>query len=204
MTWVLLPTTLKPFQNRDVWVRFFDHEEAVKIVLPYRQRIHVYDVKKIALKEMDAGYTSHNPENVRLLSDVGNGLLRPDEVWDNALYHSSAYYPILAVETRYELFSYLNRTLGCFSDIRAFGNNIYEIKFQPQFNDYQPLSYVLHSIHRNTVTNWQVQYLRRAFNDPLKDVAHNNAEYWSRPKDVLQDSQPWYVHPQPSMMPNET
>ncbi|KAF9988540.1 hypothetical protein BGZ75_009203 [Mortierella antarctica] len=195
VTWVLLPTTLKPFQDRDVWVRFFDHEEPVKIVLPYSRKVHVYDVKKYALKEMDNGYTSHNPDTVKLLAVHSAGLLRTDAVWDNNVYFNSARDPIIAIETGLELFDHLNRTLGCFSDASAFGNDMFKIHFQPKFNDYQPLSNILNGIQYDVpMVHWQIRYLRQAFNDPLKDAEHPDHELWVRPK---KDRRPqyWHVHP---------
>ncbi|KAF9287554.1 hypothetical protein BGZ68_001651 [Mortierella alpina] len=191
MTWVLLPRTLDPFQNRDVWVRFFDHEDAVKVVLPYGRKVLVYDVKKNALKEMDNGYTSHNPADVKLLEPFSGRLLISDNVWDNGVYFSSARYPIIAIQTRFEMFDYLNRTLGCFSDISAFNNNVYEIKFQPPHEDYGPLFDVLEVLQRGSaMKNEHIRYLRQAFSDPLKDAPDDGYYYWERPR-----PQPSYVQP---------
>ncbi|KAG0203802.1 hypothetical protein BGX28_004043 [Mortierella sp. GBA30] len=162
VSWILLPKSMKPFHNRDVWVRFFDHEEPVKITLPYRHRIHVQDVKKIALKEMDFGYkTSHVLGNVRLLSATGSGWLKPDWEWDDKdwRYSSESNRPIIAIENRY----------GCFSDASAF-KDVFSIKFQPEYNEYQVLSDILWFIYEGSyrsILNRHIQYLRRgSFDGP--------------------------------------
>ncbi|KAF9564865.1 hypothetical protein EC968_004394 [Mortierella alpina] len=185
MTWVLLPKTLKPFQDRDVWVRFFDHEQPVKIVLPYRRKVHVYDVKKHALQEMDNGYTTHNPENVRLLAPYSVCTLQPDDVWDNFNYYSSARFPIIAISTGY----------GCFSEASAFGNDVFQIKFQPRNKDFWSLCEVLRDIdHDYSISNKHIRYLRQAFNDPLMDASISEWDEWVRPK-ANQPPKAWYVYP---------
>lgn len=103
MAIVFLVPQLQPFRNRVVWIRYFNHEEAIKVNLPYGRNVHVQDVKKIAIKELDLGYSvKHALGNVRLLARYGpHGSLEGDEIWDNDMYWSSPRHPIIAVEPRY-------------------------------------------------------------------------------------------------------
>ncbi|KAF9966671.1 hypothetical protein BGZ70_001618 [Mortierella alpina] len=189
MTWAFLPALLRRPQDRNVWVRFFDHDEPVKVVLPPDRKMQVYDVKKHAIQEMDYRYSSYNPETVRLLAAHSLGLLRPDDVWDNTLYPNSARDPIIAIETGHELIDHLNQTLGCFSTSSAFYYDRFKSQFHPEFDDYQQLYNILQNMHDNRpLQNWQIRYLRQAINDPLQDEALYGPDFWVRPKN-------WYDQP---------
>ncbi|KAF9358435.1 hypothetical protein BGX26_001780 [Mortierella sp. AD094] len=147
ITWIAIPKTLKPFHDRDVWIRYFNHEEAIKISLPYSRVVHVQDVKKVALKELDTGYRmTHVAGNVRLLSH--SGLLDAGEEWDNNSwrYMSWSSQPILMMSFGNELFQFLNDTLGCFSGAEAYNYNLYDVRFKPENNDYQSLARILNGL----------------------------------------------------------
>ncbi|KAF8928801.1 hypothetical protein BGZ58_009372 [Dissophora ornata] len=187
IVWIAVPTRVQPFQDRDVWIRYFNHEEAIKIVLPYGQRVHVQDVKKHVMKELDNAFgVTHTLGNVKLLARE-RGWLRPDEIWKNGdwRFTSSSYMPIIAVEPRFELFRFLNSTLGCFSDAEAYSNNVFDIKFRPAFNDYRSLWRILSTLHDGGgyLINDDIRYLRVGFNDPLKDepITESN-NIWTPPK----------------------
>ncbi|KAK3817754.1 MAG: hypothetical protein J3Q66DRAFT_189979 [Benniella sp.] len=167
-----LPKRLLPLRDRVVWVRYFNHEEPVMITLPYGKNLYVHEVKKIAMKELDMGYsTTHSLGNIRLLS-VNTGKLWADQIWDNDQYEFSSgpYQPILAVDPRYELFKFLNDTLECFSGPEAFGNNLENIKFKP-WDNFQSLRRILSLLTSpspwDSIHNRDITYLRAGFKDPL-------------------------------------
>jgi len=92
-----------PLEERAIWIRYFTHEEPIKIYLPYGFNVHVSDVKKEAVKDMQVGFSTINPGNVRLISR-NYGVLPADAVWDNNkdyMFGNSGYHPIIAVETKY-------------------------------------------------------------------------------------------------------
>ncbi|KAF9358436.1 hypothetical protein BGX26_001781 [Mortierella sp. AD094] len=164
-TWLTIPKTLKPFHNRDIWIRYFNHEEAMKVVMPYSRVVHVYDVKKATLKEFDLGYgISHAMANVKLISRYG--WLRSDEEWDNDgwKFESTSYMPILAVAPNRELLQFLNDTLGCFSGREVFNRKM-DIKFAPVGNDYMKLASILYKMNNpnNLFSNDEITYLRMGF-----------------------------------------
>ncbi|KAF9082370.1 hypothetical protein BGX23_012531 [Mortierella sp. AD031] len=170
---LVLPHQLNPLEDRAVWIRYYNHEEAITIPLPYGRQVHVSDVKKTALKELHNGYTSFTPGNVKLISR-NRGALQPDNVWDNSdwAYQSSAYDPIIAVETRYELFLFLNSTLGCFSSAREFPGDVYSAKFKSSdWSSWRTLASVLHKIAHNIdyFEEHEIFKLREGFNDPKKN-----------------------------------
>ncbi|KAF9106687.1 hypothetical protein BGX27_009052 [Mortierella sp. AM989] len=166
LTWIIIPNTLRPFQDRDIWIRYLTHEESIKITLPYSRIVHVHDVKKVAIKELELGFTGfHTIGNIKLLSD--SGWLRPDREWVNTdwAFKSSSHRPILAVDMGRELFMFLNETLGCFSERPLYGVN--DFKFVPENLDYSQLASILY--HRSTLgdtfylSNDDIMYLRRGF-----------------------------------------
>ncbi|KAF8946841.1 hypothetical protein BGZ46_005684, partial [Entomortierella lignicola] len=198
--WIFaVPNTLKPLHDRDIWIRYFNHEEAIKVTLPYRRVVHVHDVKKSVLKELDHGfYMQHFLTNVKLITS--EGLLRSDEVWDNnhGRFSSSAQQPILAVAPQNELFKFLNETLGCFSGADAYDGNVFNIKFLPD-NGYGQLASVLYKINNDnspgywhqSVSNLDILYLRNGFNDPKKGEILPPYEDWTPPK----RTRPAYMDP---------
>ncbi|KAF8952748.1 hypothetical protein BGZ52_004111 [Haplosporangium bisporale] len=68
ITLLVLPRRMNPFRSRVVWVRYYSHEEPVKIVLPFGRQVYVSDVKATAMKAMAFGNlncftTSYYPSN---------------------------------------------------------------------------------------------------------------------------------------------
>ncbi|KAI1313833.1 hypothetical protein EDD11_002465 [Mortierella claussenii] len=190
IVWIfIVPPTLKPFRkNRDVWVRYFNHEEAVKITLPLQRRVHVSDVKRVAMKAIDQGYSPMSPSlgNIKLLTrHARRGWLEPDEEWDMDA-----------------LFRFLNESLGCFSDLRAYNNNQNGIKFTPEYNDYSPLVDILTRLsdgEHNYFRERDIQYLWTSFNDPKK-LSHsshmfNDTGFWVRPKGMPQAGNHFFEEP---------
>ncbi|KAF9173205.1 hypothetical protein BGX21_003643 [Mortierella sp. AD011] len=189
-TWLAVPKNLKPFQNRDIWIRYFNHAEAIKIRLPYSRVVHVYDLKKVALKELDFGYISlHSLNDVRLLSD--SGLFNAGEEWDNDRWRFQNSYnqPILMVSLGNELFQFLNDTLGCFSGPEAYNYNVFDIKFSPEYRNFSHLARILHNIGFEnagyvsgaTFSNADIVYLRKGFGDPLQSEPLDQQAIWVRP-----------------------
>ncbi|KAF9994898.1 hypothetical protein BGZ80_002444 [Entomortierella chlamydospora] len=189
-TWLAVPKNLKPFQNRDIWIKYYNHAEAIKIPLPYSRVVHVYDLKKVALKELDRGYISlHSLSEVRLMS--GSGLLEAGEVWDNDdwRYQNSYEQPILMVSPGNELFQFLNDTLGCFSGPEAYNYNVFNIKFSPEYRNYSRLARILHRIGLENAGyvspvmfyNADILYLRKGFGDPLQLESLDLSANWVPP-----------------------
>ncbi|KAG0246519.1 hypothetical protein B0O80DRAFT_500371 [Mortierella sp. GBAus27b] len=188
VTILLLPARFQPFHERVAWIRYFNHEEAVKVVLPFGRNVHVQDVKKIAVKEMGLGAGSTQTlGNIRLLSPMTRNVLPGDMTWDSYIGWSSPEIPIIAVEPRYELLKFLNETLGCFSGPEAYGGNIMDVKFLPQLDGYGPLITVLqtllhghgYSAYNVDVYNRDIDYLRRGFDDPKKDEQLDMNKEWA-------------------------
>lgn len=107
---LVLPHRLNPLNDRVIWIRFYSHEEAIKIKIPYGRKVHVSDIKKVALREMHQGFSNFAPGNVKLITRdtrYNDGTLKPDEVWDNRdwTFESSARHPILVIDTKSGTFS---------------------------------------------------------------------------------------------------
>ncbi|KAG0310245.1 hypothetical protein BGZ99_000581 [Dissophora globulifera] len=178
LTFIFTPRQVRSFQKRDVWIRYFTHDEAIKVVLPFGQSVHVMDVKKFALQEFQHGSNMESTivGNVKLVTPY-YGRLKPDEIWDNQewKFRSSSESPILAIETRFQLFDFLNQTLGCFSHQRAYGDRFYNIRFVPKFDDYGHLAHILKQIQHmievgadewaevDQLTDQDITYLRQGF-----------------------------------------
>lgn len=103
---LVLPHRLNPLEDRAIWIRYYSHEEAIKIMVPYGIKLHVSDVKKAALTEMHQGFSSFAPAGTVKLISRNNGALAPDRVWNNRDwdFESSARHPILIVDTKYGTF----------------------------------------------------------------------------------------------------
>lgn len=97
ITLLALPRRMNLFRSRVVWVRYYSHEEPVKIVLPFGRKVHVSDVKATAVQAMAFGYDRPLGE-VKLLSPHGYQKLWPGEVWDDHM-ETEARKPIIAVDT---------------------------------------------------------------------------------------------------------
>ncbi|CAO3570647.1 unnamed protein product [Mortierella alpina] len=135
----------------------FDHEEPVKVVLRQDRKMHVYDVKKHATREMDYRHASYSPETVRLLAAHLPGLLKPDDVWNNNRHFNSAHYPVIAIQTGYELIGLLNRTLACFSTFSALVSDRFKTRSQQKFEDYQQLYNILQTQLANPTSSSSLQ-----------------------------------------------
>ncbi|KAF9437641.1 hypothetical protein BGZ76_011823 [Entomortierella beljakovae] len=173
LTWAFLPATVKPFQKRDIWIRYFNHEEPIKIVLPYSLKVDVYDVKKAAMKELFQGYSMVGPSEVKLINLYG------------------------ALES--DMMTFLNSSLGCFSGIDKFNYRYETVRFQSY--NYGRLYKILSHLGGGKGSKYYIQkndihFLREAFNDPLKDQAPSNNdsyELWERPAEVKR--RPHWIEP---------
>ncbi|KAG0375591.1 hypothetical protein BGX24_008881 [Mortierella sp. AD032] len=164
-----IPHRLNPLEDRAIWIRYYNHEEAIKIMVPFGLKLHVSDVKQQALKELQSGFSPFTPGNVKLLARYYGALL-PDEVWDNShdSFASSARHPILVVDTRYELFHFLDSALGCFatpSEYYQQNLDIFSVTFSPGYSGYSTLAMILDKIANNdsTFDEREIFYLREAF-----------------------------------------
>ncbi|KAG0053547.1 hypothetical protein BGZ83_000900 [Gryganskiella cystojenkinii] len=215
----VIPRTLKPFQNRDVWVRYFNHEEPIKIDLPYAKRVHVADVKKVAFHQLSQGYQYSGLELGQMFLISPYGRLKPDEEWENDEYRfeSSFDQPILVVDPREQLFEFLSKRLQCFSDSSyyygggRFGHQ--DIVFKPPSNtyyDYSNLWYILRNIREANNPdrhNWYnsqhtpvsgdyIQYLRKGFNDPMKnEYVPDGKFFYKQERDDRQNANDFWNRP---------
>ncbi|KAG0304589.1 hypothetical protein BGZ98_005307 [Dissophora globulifera] len=153
LTFIFTPRQVRSFQKRDVWIQYFTHDEAIKVVLPFGQSVHVMDVKKFALQEFQHGSNMESTivGNVKLVTPH-YGRLKPDEIWDNQewKFQSSSESPILAIETRFR-------------------------RFMPKFDDYGHLARILKQIQHmieggadewaevHQLTDQDITYLRQGF-----------------------------------------
>ncbi|KAG0282805.1 hypothetical protein BGZ96_012819 [Linnemannia gamsii] len=174
----VLPHRLNPLDDRAIWIRFYSHEEAIKITVPYGRKVHVSDIKQAALKEMHQGFTSFAPGNVKLISRYTryNGALSPDEVWDNRhwAFESSARHPILVIDTKYDLFRFLDGALHCFASPQEYaqqGRDIYSVAFAPSNNMFTRLAGIIDNIAngKDMIFEDDIFYLREAFNERTED-----------------------------------
>ncbi|KAF9280116.1 hypothetical protein BGZ74_002668 [Mortierella antarctica] len=165
---VQLPQTLNPFQET-LWVRYYNHEEAVKVALPLGRKVHVSDVKAAAMTAMSYGYGTTLGQT-KLLSATTGEALSPGAEWDNdkKTFRSSAEKPILAIEVNYGLYGFLDEQLGCFSRDRQ-SIDITGMRFLPPRGDWTMLVEVLQLLNQNNVRKIMrahIRYLRQGFNDP--------------------------------------
>ncbi|KAF9128155.1 hypothetical protein BGW39_005317 [Mortierella sp. 14UC] len=172
---LVIPHRLNPLEDRSIWIRYYNHEEAVKITVPFGLKLHVSDIKKRALNELQNGYSKFAPGNVKLISKY-NGALSPDQVWDNGrdTFRSSANHPILVIDTKYELFRFLDSALGCFATPNEYSQqrrDPYNVSFDPGYRGYADLARIIDKIANNEVRfdEWEIFYLRDAFNDPKRN-----------------------------------
>ncbi|KAF9583541.1 hypothetical protein BGW38_009215 [Lunasporangiospora selenospora] len=194
-------------ERRTIWVRYFTHDEPVKIVLPYvsSNNLHVSDVKKMALKEMTVAGSTPDPGNVRLLRCNGHfyypniGFMMPGTTWDNEDYKFISYssQPIIVVETKYELFKYLNNTLGCFSPAEKFKGDIKDVASKGDFLALQTISTVVCNLQDKRVgpqwvTRDTVQQLRQVFSDPKQNDEVTDSEMEHVLKSLM-DRDDWVV-----------
>lgn len=98
ITLLALPTRMNPFRSRVVWVRYYTHEESVKVELPFGKEVHVSDVKATAVKALAFGYEKPLGQ-VKLISPSQSRGLRPGDEWED--YDTTAWRPVIAAETGY-------------------------------------------------------------------------------------------------------
>lgn len=100
---VQLPQAMNPFQDT-LWVRYYNHEEAVKVALPLGRKVHVSDVKAAALTAISYGFGLKLGQT-KLLSAMTGEALSPGAEWDNRkkMFRSSAEKPILAIEVDHSM-----------------------------------------------------------------------------------------------------
>ena len=103
--WVfVVPHTLKPYKDREVWIRYLDHTEAIKIQAPLGRTIHVADVRHVAFAQLSQGFAYQQLElgKLLLISDRF-GPLPPDTEWRNWdwRFGSSTDRPILLIDPRH-------------------------------------------------------------------------------------------------------
>ncbi|KAG0285578.1 hypothetical protein BGZ97_007746 [Linnemannia gamsii] len=172
---LVLPHRLNPLEDRVIWIRYYSHEEAIKIKVPYGRKVHVSDVKKAALREMHEGYSGFAPGNVKLITRY-HGALAPDMVWNNRewMFESSANHPILVVDTKYDLFRFLDSALHCFAPQAEYAQqrrDQYSVTFAPPYSGFSPLARIIDKIanNDNIFDENEIYYLRQAFNDPRKN-----------------------------------
>ncbi|KAF9139870.1 hypothetical protein BGX30_007367 [Mortierella sp. GBA39] len=173
---LVLPHRLNPLEDRAIWIRYYSHEEAIKIMVPYGIKLHVSDVKKAALKEMHQGFSTFGPAGTVKLISKGSGALAPDRVWNNRdwEFESSARHPILIVDTKYELFRFLESSLHCFAPQREYAQqrrDQFMVSFNPEHNDYATLARIINNIANDQkyFEEYEIFYLRNAFDDPRKN-----------------------------------
>ena len=66
--WVfVVPHTLKPYKDREVWIRYLDHTEAIKIQAPLGRTMHVADVRHVAFAQLSQGFAYQQLELGKLL-----------------------------------------------------------------------------------------------------------------------------------------
>ncbi|GJJ70319.1 hypothetical protein EMPS_02668 [Entomortierella parvispora] len=177
--WVfMVPHTLKPYKNRDVWIRYLNHEEPIKIQVPLGRTIHVADMRIVAFTQLSQGYSYQQLElgKLILVSDRF-GRLPPDTEWRNweCKFGSSPERPILLIDPRYELYQFLNSNLRCLSDEGYYMGHNEPALFKPINNDWAPLANVLHTIRTyeqygidKAFKARDILYLRQGFNDPKR------------------------------------
>ncbi|KAF9392611.1 hypothetical protein CPB97_000064 [Podila verticillata] len=185
ITLLALPRRMNPFRSRTVWVRYYNHEEPVKIVLPFGRKVHVSDVKATAMKAMAFGYERPLGQ-VKLLLPYGHKLF-PGDVWDDDM-GIMAEAPIIAVETGFELFEFLNSNLNCFTSYPSSN-----LRFKPEQDQWFMLYDILDRINSNRLTfdREDIYYLRKGFDDPQA-----NEPIWDmRPFNSKQRNHMGYDHP---------
>ncbi|KAG0271684.1 hypothetical protein BGZ95_000466 [Linnemannia exigua] len=202
---LVIPHRLNPLEDRAIWIRYYNHEEAVKITVPYGLKLHVSDVKKTALKELQFGFSNFKPGNVKLITMYG-GALAPDQIWKNSRdeFKSTARYPILVVDTKYELFRFLDSALGCFATANEYsqdGRDLYSVSFSPDYRGYSVLAKILNAIANGDTLfqEWDIFYLREAFNDPKKTEPRTGRMWRSG-----QFNRDLYIAPNQSYIPHRT
>ncbi|KAF9541657.1 hypothetical protein EC957_002898 [Mortierella hygrophila] len=173
---LVLPHRLNPLEDRAIWIRYYSHEEAIKIMVPYGIKLHVSDVKKAALKELHQGFSTFGPAGTVKLITRRNGALAPDRVWNNRdwEFESSARHPILIVDTKYDLFRFLESSLHCFASQQEYAQqrrDQFMVSFNPERNDYATLARIINSIANDEkyFEEYEIFYLRNAFDDPRKN-----------------------------------
>ncbi|KFH69964.1 hypothetical protein MVEG_04767 [Podila verticillata NRRL 6337] len=162
-----LPQALNPFQET-LWVRYYNHEEPVKVALPLGRKVHVSDVKAAAMTAISYGYESTLGQT-KLLSTMTGEALSPGAEWDNEkkIFRSSAEKPILAIEINHHLYAFLDLQLGCFS--RFSNMDVTSMRFVPPGEDWTMLVEVLELLNQNKVRKLMrahIRYLRQGFSDP--------------------------------------
>ncbi|KFH69965.1 hypothetical protein MVEG_04768 [Podila verticillata NRRL 6337] len=185
ITLLVLPRRMNPFRSRVVWVRYYSHEEPVKIVLPFGRQVYVSDVKATAMKAMAFGYDRPLGQVKLLPGPQYRGRLSPGHVWDDDM-GTEAEYPIIAVETGFELFDFLNSNLNCFTTSYYPSNNI---RFKPENDEWYSLYHILNAINADTtywhtfnrLSQFDIMYLRKGFDDPranelIRDMSQFNSK----------------------------
>ncbi|KAF9148027.1 hypothetical protein BG015_010271 [Linnemannia schmuckeri] len=202
---LVLPHRLNPLEDRAIWIRYYSHEEAIKIMVPYGLKLHVSDVKKAALKEMHQGFSTFAPGNVKLITRT-KGALAPDDVWDNRDwdFESSARHPILVVDTKYDLFRFLDSSLSCFAQPGEYiqqRRDQYMVSFNPQYNDYTTLAKIIDKIANGEryFQEYEIFYLREAFDDPRKNEPRTGRIWEKNSK-----NRDYYTTPDIGYIPHQT
>ncbi|KAG0328375.1 hypothetical protein BG000_000516 [Podila horticola] len=153
-----------------LWVRYYNHEEAVKVALPLGCKVHVSDVKVAATTALAYGFGTALGQT-KLLSAMTGEALSPGEEWNNdkKKFRSSAEKPILTIEVNYGLYDFLDKQLGCFSLDRRTMDVTTRMRFLPPRDDWTMLVEVLQLLNQNNVRKLMrahIRYLRQGFNDP--------------------------------------
>ncbi|KAG0018483.1 hypothetical protein BGZ81_010201 [Podila clonocystis] len=163
ITLIALPRRMNPFRSRVVWVRYYSHEEPVKVALPFGTKVHVSDVKATAMKAMAFGYERPLGQ-VTLISPGLFATLHPGKEWDD--YDTDAWSPIIATDTGHELHDFLQKNLNCFTSHPSDTT-----RFKPESDGwyilYDTLRYINENIdHSVWLRPHHIRYLRKGFNDP--------------------------------------
>ncbi|KAG0040905.1 hypothetical protein BGZ82_006778 [Podila clonocystis] len=213
ITLIALPKRMNPFRSRVVWVRYYTHEEPVKVLLPFGTKVHVSDVKATAMKRLAVGFERPLGE-VKLISPSWYASMHPGDEWND--YDTDAWRPIIATETGYGLHDFLQMNLNCFTSYSSA-----TMRFKPKGNDWNTLYETLSSINEYTDHSlWlqpqHIQYLRKGFNDPQAHVPiwdmrpfiskqRNNHMGYDQPTHTTNSTMlPWLVEPvQPDQVYDE-
>ncbi|GJJ70320.1 hypothetical protein EMPS_02669 [Entomortierella parvispora] len=202
--WIfVVPHTLKPYGDRDVWIRYYDHEEPIKIQVPLAKKVHVADVKRIAFGKIIQGYSKQRLEEGKVFLISGlEGKLNVGAPWVNSdwSFTSSPEVPILMVDPGDELFRFLQGSLKCFSGDEYYYGGVEPVVFRPPRDQWQPLARILRSIsldrrygYRMPVDPKDITYLREGFNDPKKREQVSHGEYSYSQKEERRNV--WQISP---------
>ncbi|KAF9399560.1 hypothetical protein BGZ94_005698, partial [Podila epigama] len=90
--------------REQAWFRYYDHEEAIKVMLPLGMKVHVADVKMAVGDALSLDRTGHQLGEIKMLSGHIWRPLSPGDEWDNdsSEFKSSAERPIILIDTGYD------------------------------------------------------------------------------------------------------